>query len=191
MTVAALFVRADSVYKEMPGVDAWDVERDARGWPGGAPVVAHPPCRAWGSLRGLAKPRPDEKDLARWAVAQVRKFGGVLEHPAASPLWKDQALPEPGAIDAFGGRTIEVDQHRWGHLAEKMTRFYVVGLRYPELVAMIPPKRPERPTHVVTNIHGLRHGMPGHRPELSKRPREHTPRALAEWLVVLASRCAL
>lgn len=26
--VAALFVRADSVYKSMPGVDAWDAERE-------------------------------------------------------------------------------------------------------------------------------------------------------------------
>lgn len=42
-TVAALFVRADSIYKTMPDVDAWDIERDARRWPGGCPVVAHPP----------------------------------------------------------------------------------------------------------------------------------------------------
>ncbi len=28
--VAALFVRANSIYKTMPGVDAWDAERDAR-----------------------------------------------------------------------------------------------------------------------------------------------------------------
>lgn len=27
--VAALFVRADSVYKTLPGVDCWDIERDA------------------------------------------------------------------------------------------------------------------------------------------------------------------
>lgn len=27
--VAALFVRGDSVYKAMTGVDAWDIERDA------------------------------------------------------------------------------------------------------------------------------------------------------------------
>lgn len=85
--VAALFVRADSIYKTMPGVDAWDIERDARKWPGGCPVVAHPPCRAWGRLRQFAKPRPDEKDLAPWAVEKVRRWGGVLEHPANSSLW--------------------------------------------------------------------------------------------------------
>jgi hypothetical protein len=40
LTVAALFVLADSVYKTLPGVDAWDEARDARRWPGGGPVVA-------------------------------------------------------------------------------------------------------------------------------------------------------
>lgn len=42
-TVATLFVRSDSIYKSLPGVDAWDISRDARKWPGGCPVVAHPP----------------------------------------------------------------------------------------------------------------------------------------------------
>ncbi len=189
MTVAALFVRADSVYKTMPGVDAWDAERDARAWPGGCPIVAHPPCRAWGRLRHFAKPRPDEKELARWSIAQIRKWGGVLEHPAASLLWPDQKLAEPGCIDAYGGRTIEVDQFRWGHKAEKLTRFYVVGLRYPELVDMIPPRRADRPLYVVTQSHGRPKGSPGWRPEITKPEREHTPAALAAWLVEVAQRC--
>lgn len=190
MTVAALFVRADSVYKAMPGVDAWDAERDARRWPGGAPVVAHPPCRAWGVLRHFAKPRPDEKELARWAVAQVRRWGGVLEHPAGSTLRADQRLPAPGEIDQWGGRLIRVDQQRWGHRAEKQTIFYVVGLSYPELLDMLPPP-PTRPaTHVVCN--GGQHaraGQPGYRPECTKAEREHTPPALAAWLVEVARRC--
>lgn len=53
-TVAVLFARADSTYKTLPGTDVWDIERNAKLWPGGAPVVAHPPCRAWGRLRKLA-----------------------------------------------------------------------------------------------------------------------------------------
>ena len=84
--MAALFVRADSIYKTLPGVDAYDIERDARTYDGPWPVVAHPPCRAWGRLRTFAKPRPDERNLARLAVALVREFGGVLEHPENSTL---------------------------------------------------------------------------------------------------------
>ena len=47
--VVVLFVRADSIYKTLPGVECYDEARDARTWPGGCPVVAHPPCRTWGT----------------------------------------------------------------------------------------------------------------------------------------------
>lgn len=101
-SVAALFVRADSIYKRMPGVDAWDAERDARTWPGGSPVVAHPPCRAWGAFAWRARPRDGERECAPWAVEQIRMHGGVLEHPAASRLWPEHGLPEPCQRDAWG-----------------------------------------------------------------------------------------
>ena len=96
-TVAVLFARSDSVYKTLPGCDVYDMERDARIYDGPHPVVAHPPCRAWGRLRVFASPRPDERNLARLAVAMVREFGGVLEHPAGSTLWAAQsrALASP------------------------------------------------------------------------------------------------
>ena len=42
--IAILFARKDSVYKAMPGLDVYDFERDALTWPGGAPLIAHPPC---------------------------------------------------------------------------------------------------------------------------------------------------
>ena len=90
--IAVLFARQDSIYKTLPGCDVLDIERDARNWPGGCPVVAHPPCRAWGRLRAFAKPRNDEKELALLAIEHVRQFGGVLEHPAASTLWDAAGL---------------------------------------------------------------------------------------------------
>jgi hypothetical protein len=93
--VAVLFARADSVYKTMPGLDVFDIERDARTFAGGAPVVAHPPCRAWGRLRTFAKPRDDERECGSWAVDMVRQCGGVLEHPAQSSLWLYKCMPPP------------------------------------------------------------------------------------------------
>lgn len=125
--VVVLFARADSIYKSMPGLDVWDMARDARKFRGAGPVVAHPPCRAWGCLRAMAKPRPDEKDLALYAVNQVRLNGGVLEHPAGSTLWPVAKLPEPGDRDAWGGFTIVVPQFWWGHQANKATRLYICG----------------------------------------------------------------
>jgi hypothetical protein len=188
MTVAVLFARADSVYKTMPGVDVWDEARDARKWQGGCPVVAHPPCRAWGRLSHMAKPAPHEKDLARWAVAQVRQWGGVLEHPEGSRLWQDQQLPQQGWRDEFGGFTMIVAQSWWGHKAEKLTRFYVVGCEPWEVPDV--PIRLGRATHVIASATARqRRDHPDFRPEVTKAEREHTPPELAAWLVELARRC--
>lgn len=182
MTVAVLFARADSHYKALAGVDVWDAERDARRWPGGCPVVAHPPCRAWGRLRTFARPRPDEMNLARLAVALVREFGGVLEHPAGSTLWPAQKLPRPGERDQYGGWTLAAPQKWWGHKAEKATWFYVVGCE-PGDIPPLPYVMGEA-AYVVQSR--KRHD---YRPHITKAEREHTPQALAAWLVELAAKC--
>lgn len=193
-TVAVLFARSDSVYKTMPGCDVWDIERDALRWPGGATVVAHPPCRGWGRLAHFARPAPGELDLGPWAVGQVRRHGGVLEHPAYSKLWKAAGLPHPGTLDAWGGWTLPISQRWWGHRAEKATWLYIVGVE-PRGVPDIPLRLGEA-THVVSQGRTRRKdgsrlvkGMPGWRPDMKKPEREATPPELAAWLVELARRC--
>jgi len=186
--VAVLFARADSVYKTMTGCDVWDADRDALNWPGGDPVVAHPPCRAWGSLRHFARPAPGERELALWAVDQVRRFGGVLEHPAASILWPVAGLPAPGKIDEHGGFTMPIDQDWFGHRAEKRTRLYIVGCAPRDVPAF--PLKLEEPTHVVSPSSRMRSGMPGYRKQIRKPEREHTPIELARWLCDVARLCA-
>jgi hypothetical protein len=116
--ITALFVREDSIYKSFQ-IDCFDSQRDAKTFNGNNPVIAHPPCRAWGRLSQFAKPRPDEKELALFAVEVVRKNGGVLEHPYGSALWDVAKLPYPGNIDDFGGYTLCVNQSWWGHKAQK------------------------------------------------------------------------
>lgn len=191
--VAVLFARGDSFYKTLPACDVWDIDRDARRWPGGAPVVAHPPCRAWGQLRALANPRPDEKALALFAVEQVRTFGGVLEHPKNSTLWPVAGLPAPGRRDEFGGWTLPIFQSWWGHRAEKPTLLYIVGCEPADIPAM--PIQLGEASHVIGSSGRrrdggrLHKGDPRWRPEVTKAEREHTPPALAAWLVELASRC--
>lgn len=190
--VSILFARRDSVYKTLPDLDVWDEDRDARRYAGSAAVVAHPPCRAWGQLRGLANPRPGEKELALFAVAQVRRCGGVLEHPARSSLWPAAGLPEPGETDPYGGFTLVVSQRWWGHRAEKLTRLYVVGVSR-SLVPRFPFALGDAPA--VCGRSGrrsdgsrLRKGDLGWRPEISKAEREATPVAFARFLVDLAGR---
>lgn len=183
--IAVLFARADSVYKTIPGCDVYDAERNALTWPGGCPAVAHPPCRAWASLRHCAKPRPGERDLALWAIEQLRRWGGVLEHPHRSTLWPVAGLPEPGRVDAFGGWTLTIDQNWWGHRAQKRTRLYVVGCEPSDIPDM--PLRLGVATHTVGLWSGRNRATC--RPSIAKREYEATPPALANWLVDLAGRC--
>jgi len=183
--IAVIFARRDSVYKWLAGCDVYDIDRDARTFPGGMPVVAHPPCRAWASLRHCAKPMPGERDLALWAIEQVREWGGVLEHPLNSTLWRVAGLPDPGGRDAFGGWTLIVDQHWWGHRARKRTRLYIVGIG-PNRVPKMPMRLGEA-THTVGLWSGRNRATA--RPSISKPEYEATPPALAAWLVELARRC--
>lgn len=182
--VAVLYARADSHYKETPWADVWDAGRDALRWTGGLPVVAHPPCRAWGRLRHFAKPREDEKSLALDAVRQVRRWGGVLEHPASSTLWAAAKLPRPGEVpgevpDEFGGYSIEVDQVHWGHRAQKRTRLYIVGCR----------ELPHLPRHDKVHTAVVRPRKGAHQDSfLTKREREMSPPAFAKWLLAIALR---
>jgi hypothetical protein len=94
--IAVLFARDDSRYKELDGYDVYDINKDARTFCKKIPVIAHPPCRAWGMLSHMANPREGEKQLAYLALAQVRLNGGILEHPAGSRLWKEAPLPLAG-----------------------------------------------------------------------------------------------
>ena len=94
--IAVLFARDDSRYKDFNMYDVYDINRDARTFCKKMPVIAHPPCRAWGMLSHMANPREGEKQLAYLALAQVRLNGGILEHPAGSRLWKEAPLPLAG-----------------------------------------------------------------------------------------------
>lgn len=173
--LAVLYARSDSCYFDLVQ-QVFDISRDARTYDENLPVIAHPPCRSWGRLRHLAKPRPDEKALAFHALEQVRRCGGVLEHPMGSNLWNEALLPRPGCLpDQFGGYTILIDQGWFGHSAPKPTYLYIVGLSR-EMLPFIPTQlhRAEKRTL-----------------DLSPVEREKTPIKLAVWLVRVALRCSL
>lgn len=179
MTVSILYARSDSVYKSLRGCDVWDIDRDARKYCGLNPVVAHPPCRAWGRLRAFANPRADEKALALAAVSQVRRCGGVLEHPASSSLWSAAGLPRPGhGLDAFGGFSVEVLQFWFGHSCDKRTWLYVVGCSRLPLIQL---PLGECSHHVA--------GGKGSKPGVGKATREKTPPDFARFLVTVAKNC--
>lgn len=207
MTITALFVAKNSVYKTLPGVDCWDEARDARKWLGGTTVVAHPPCKRWSSLNNLVLCRyPDRAEefatgndggLFEFALRQVRQWGGVLEHPAYSRAWKHFDLPEPARnawqMGLCGGWCIEVDQGDYGHPARKLTWLYAYGSPPPKLPAPVPRVDDgKRPGTVRPFRRRLDNGE-WERPDFSLARREithsradATPRQLAEWLVEVA-----
>ena len=131
--IAALYVESGGAYYGLEGVDPWDELRDARQYPGPFPVVAHPPCARW-SILGSCRGYRDGLDGGCFesALAAVRTYGGVLEHPARSLAWERFALPRPGAYGwsaALGdpGWSCFVDQHHYGFPTRKPTWLYFVG----------------------------------------------------------------
>lgn len=133
-TVAALYVETGGVYFGLSDVDPWDVTRDARRYAGPYPVVAHPPCARWSRLAGLVQSRwghekGDDEGCFAAALAAVRAWGGVLEHPAFSSAWSAFRLPVPARAGGWqrgicGGWTTHVEQGRYGHAARKPTWLY-------------------------------------------------------------------
>lgn len=132
--IAALYVEKGGAYYGLEDVDPWDAERDARRYSGPHPVVAHPPCKSW-SIMGQCRPeivRGEDGGCFQAALKAVRKFGGVLEHPAYSHAWSHYSLPRPAyqgwTRTIFDkGWTCEVDQAHYGHRANKRTWLYFVG----------------------------------------------------------------
>jgi hypothetical protein len=135
--IVALFVEKNGIYSNTPGVECWDESRDARKYDGPYPVVAHPPCSRWCRLAGLVEARWGHKrgedgGCFESALSSVRKWGGVIEHPAYTDAWAVFGLIDPprhgGWIrDIFGGWTCHVEQGRYGHPVKKATWLYVSG----------------------------------------------------------------
>ena len=190
--IAALFVETNGAYFGLDDVDPWDELRDARKYDGPHPVVAHPPCQLWGNFAHLNfkryggehnRPGNDGGCFAS-ALASVRRFGGVLEHPASSNAWAEHGLPDPltwkWSRELFGARgwVCEVAQSAYGHKARKLTWLYYVGTNPP------PELRGDRKpgTHQCGWFDRTK-------PTLSKRAASATPPQFRDLLISIAKGC--
>lgn len=192
--IAVLYVDPRGCYAGLPDVDLWDVERDARLYPGPHPVVAHPPCTRWCRLAGLVEARWGHKrgedgGCFEAALASVRRWGGVLEHPAYSDAWAAYGLNRPPTgggwvnADFYGGWTCYVEQGRYGHPAKKATWLYAVGCELPSLRwGLIPDTESKAPVSWCGN-HTAAHDK---RPRLGKRAASATPAAFRDVLLGMA-----
>jgi hypothetical protein len=177
MKVAALCVAANSVYKTLPDVDAFDKRRDVRTFTGGMSVVAHPPCGPWSAyVSHQAKAPADQRELGPLCVEWLRREGGVLEHPAHSGLFTACTLPMPGQRlgDLF---TVEVWQAWWGYPMRKATWLCVAGVDM-------------RTVEFPHCDHDSRAGLGDRRRQqvMSHNQRAATCLPFARWLVDLARR---
>ncbi len=172
-----------------PGLvaDCWGEERDARLYAGPNPVICHPPCQLWTNFAGLnykryggAHNRPgNDGGCFASALDAVRRWGGVLEHPAGSYAWETFYLPPPAAsgwVACSDGWTAEVWQSAYGHKARKRTWLFYSGEALPlELNWSRSPG-----SHQCG-------WFDRKRPTLSKREASATPLAFAELLVSIAA----
>lgn len=185
--IAALFVETGGCYFGLPDVDPWDETRDARTYDGPWPVVAHPPCQLWVNLAAVNfkryggehnRPGNDGGCFAS-ALAAVRLFGGVLEHPAESNAWRAHGLFRPHGIGwcytANGEATCEVWQSAYGHKARKRTWLFYKGEKPPQL-----NWARESGTHQIGWFDRIK-------PTLSKKEASATPPEFRDVLISIAA----
>lgn len=192
--IAALFVQAGGAYFDLEGVDPWPESRDARTYPGPHPVVAHPPCSRWCRLAGLVEARwghkrGDDGGCFASALASVRRWGGVLEHPAYSDAWAAHGLLHPPTggcwvnADFVGGWTCYVEQQRYGHAARKATWLYAHGV---DLPALRWGHMPDQKAAALVSWCGNRVASGEDRPRLGKKAASATPPEFRAVLLEMA-----
>lgn len=143
--IAALYVQPDGCYANLPDVDPWPESRDARLYAGPWSVIAHPECKRWGRFWHGSPSNPHQFEMGAdggqfaAALASVRTWGGVLEHPEASHAWAAFGLCKPPrtggwvAADWVGGWTCCVEQGFYGHPARKASWLYAAHVDLPSL----------------------------------------------------------
>ena len=196
--IAALYVQTGGVYFGLDAVDPWDAGRDARKYAGPWAVVAHPPRARWCQLAPVNKARygleiGDDGGCFAAALAAVRRYGGVLEHPEASHAFARHGLNRPrwraGWEDAGDGigKVCCVAQGNYGHRARKLTWLYGVLLEYPDLDWSIPPPSIARLDQGFHSADERRRAVrTGVCQRLSHGQRLATPPAFAELLLQMA-----
>ena len=191
--IAVLCVQANSVYRQFDNLELWGEKQDAFSFPGGKPVIAHPPCSRWCRLAGLVEARwghkrGDDGGLFEFCLRAVRENGGVLEHPAFSDAFAFHGLPKPSyegwARTVCGGYVAYLEQGRYGHPAKKATWLYAHGTDLPEL--RWGRQIEQKQTHLVSWC-GNRTWEGHDRPRLTKKQASATPVEFAKELIKIAS----
>lgn len=192
--IAALYVETNGCYFGLDQVDPWDITRDARSYPGPWPVVAHPPCERWGRFaKGHMTKQVhqvgDDGGCFASALASLRRWGGVLEHPAHSKAWAAHGIPTPSAKGGwlqvgYCEWTCQVEQGHYGHKARKATWLLYVGPKPPDLIWGSSGQRLPAPTENRASYEKLRRC--GVIANMCSKHRQRTPPGFRDLLLSLA-----
>lgn len=131
--IPVLFTSENSLYNNYEIFDCYDEKRNALTCTQRKPAIYHPPCRLFSKLKGMSTAPKAEKKLAYYSLSKVRQFGGILEHPKGSDLFKFGNFDLSGKIDKYGGFLREVNLNWFGFPAQKKTILYFVGISPKEL----------------------------------------------------------
>jgi hypothetical protein len=181
MSTPVLFCEKNSVYRYL-GCDVYDLSRNAISCKSFKPAIYHPPCQSWSRLRKFSNFVPGNHWLGVWAFIRVRRFGGILEQPESSYLFKFMKAPLPGTgYDHFGGRTVVIDQVKYGHKCRKRTWLYIVDF-WQNLELNIPCPD-NKPVCIIASS-----SKKSILPAAGKKWRNYTPLLLAKELLSLTSK---
>jgi len=178
--IAILCVQRKSIYNQFAQViinshvidiNLYDEKRDALTFAGGMAVIAHPPCRLWGSLAHTVTESETmqykEKELGKFCAKAVIDNGGILEQPFESGLFYDMGLPPGGMVNELGF-TIEIPQRMFGHEMIKNTWLFFSKIDYKDVELFKPVIHKKK-------LKSIFH--------LSHKQRNRTPVLMAEWLI--------
>lgn len=174
--IPVLFVQQNSNYYNFDYFDCFDEKRNALTSQAREPLIAHPPCRKFSKLRSLSNAPTKEKQLAFFALEKIRRFGGILEHPKSSTLFKTGNFKLDGSIDDYGGFLRVVNLSDFGFQAVKPTMLYFVGLTPKQLPPF--PLNFNAITHVISTSYKY-----SEKKELSRNKRSETPIQMIEYFI--------
>ena len=190
--ISALFVEEGGCYFNDSSIDPWGIKRNAMNYCGNNPVICHPPCQLWEKMAKVNYARwggehnkpGNDGGAFKFALEQVNRCGGVLEHPAMTYAWSQYGLQKPkrgaGWEKSGDGWVCEVWQSAYGHKANKATWLYYKGHRKPFDLDWSTPQG----AHQIGGAD--KRGKEKNKPTISGKAASATPGAFKDALINLA-----
>jgi hypothetical protein len=171
--IPVLFTAKNSLYLKDDRFDCFGQDRDAMTWKGNTPAIYHPPCRLFSKMRAFSTAGKCEKFYGYYSIMSAREFGGIVEQPKASSLYKEMGCDLSGSVDQFGGFIRSVNLSWFGYPAQKETLIYVVGV--------LPGDLPAHPLCFNAIQYMIGCQRRNNKPDVPMKMRAQTPQPMIDW----------